>query len=461
MAGWVHKCNTKDGSFHWVHEACAATSKENTSTSPSSQILLVQNVSGANDVPTLTRADIEPPPSDLSLTAQAQYSAAYKVLHQRVKDAGLYQCRYITGYGPEIVRYILLASLSAWFYHKDWIYLSAVFLGLFWHQLVFTAHDLGHVGVSHTWQIDRIISIIIADWIGGLSIGWWVDNHNIHHVVTNHPSHDPDIEHLPFLAISPAFFNSLYSTYYRRILYFDAPARFFLKFQHNLFYIIMAFARFNLYVNSYSFLFRKYFDTHRARGGRWAWSAEICGIAFFWWWFGWGVLRGCGSFGRALAYLLISHAATSPLHVQIVLSHFSMSTADLGPYESFPHRQLRTTTDVSCPEHLGFIHGGLHLQVTHHLFPRLPRHNLRAASLMVKEYCKEQGLTYAEFGFIGGNKETLGVLRSVAEQVKVIGKVAIAEKTKAIDKRVWESEAKSMNRDKEGILRGRRVGFNE
>lgn len=137
--------------------------------------------------------------------------------------------------------------------------------------------------------------------------------------MTNHPSHDPDIEHLPFFAISPAFLNSLHSTYYHRILYFDAPAKFILKFQHNLFYIVMAFARFNLYVNSYSYLFRKYFDTRRSRGGRWAWLAEICGIAFFWWWFGWGVLRGCGTIGRALAYLLISHAVTSPLHVQVLL----------------------------------------------------------------------------------------------------------------------------------------------
>lgn len=80
---------------------------------------------------------------------------------------------------------------------------------------------------------------------------------------------------------------------------------------------------------------------------------------------------------------------------------------------------------------------------------------------MVKDYCKEQGLTYAEFGFIGGNKEVLGVLKSVAEQVKVIGKVAMAEKRMAVDKKVRESEARVVNRDKEGLLRGRRVGFKE
>jgi delta8-fatty-acid desaturase len=82
---------------------------------------------------------------------------------------------------------------------------------------------------------------------------------------------------------------------------------------------------------------------------------------------------------------------------------------------------------VICPDSLAFLHGGLHLQVTHHLFPRLPRHNLRAASLLVKEYAKEQGLKYAEFGFLKGNGEVLGVLKDVAEQARIVGMVAKAE----------------------------------
>lgn len=118
-----------------------------------------------------------------------------------------------------------------------------------------------------------------------------------------------------------------------------------------------------------------------------------------------------------------------------------MSTADLGPTESFPHRQLRTTTDVICHESVGFIHGGLHLQVTHHLFPRLPRHNLKRASLLVKEFAQEQGLTYAEFGFVDGNAEVIGVLKGVAEQVKLMGKVAKVEIQEAIAKRSAEKKA--------------------
>ena len=120
--------------------------------------------------------------------------------------------------------------------------------------------------------------------------------------------------------------------------------------------------------------------------------------------------------------------------MQIVLSHFSMSTAVLGPVESFPHRQLRTTSDVVCHPSVEWFHGGLQLQVTHHLFPRLPRHNLKAASVLVKDFAREQGLTYAEFGFIEGNSDVIGVLRGVANQVRIMTMVADSEIEEALAK---------------------------
>ena len=46
---------------------------------------------------------------------------------------------------------------------------------------------------------------------------------------------------------------------------------------------------------------------------------------------------------------------------------------------------------------------------------------------MVKEYAKEQGLEYAEFGFVKGNEEVRGVLREVARQVSIVKMVADAE----------------------------------
>ncbi|PPQ87028.1 hypothetical protein CVT25_000005 [Psilocybe cyanescens] len=435
MTGWIHRPVSGAKQDEWYKEAVPVFSNEDSKFYPSSSILLKENTCSISNVSGPTLASLQAPPSSLSPKQQARQSAAYRKLHKRIIQAGLYKTRYITGYGPEIVRYLFLVAMSAYAYSHAWFITSSVFLGLFWHQLVFSAHDLGHMGVTHNWTYDRIIATVIADYIGGLSIGWWVQNHNVHHLVTNHPSHDPDIEHIPFFAISPAFLDSLWSSYYKRTMKFDRFAKVVLSVQHKLFYIVMAFARFNLYANSYTYLYQKAFDTKRARGGWWAWRMEVIGIMFFWTWFG-RVLYGCGSWQTALAYLIVSHAVTSPLHVQIVLSHFSMPTGDLGPVESFPHRQMRTTTDVICAEPIEFIHGGLHLQVTHHLFPRLPRHNLRRASLLVKQFAKEEGLTYSEFGFVDGNQEVLNTLKHVAEQIKIMGNVVKVEAKEAIEKKM-------------------------
>lgn len=37
------------------------------------------------------------------------------------------------------------------------------------------AHDAGHSGVTGNYFKDRIIGTLVADWIGGLSLGWWCD----------------------------------------------------------------------------------------------------------------------------------------------------------------------------------------------------------------------------------------------------------------------------------------------
>lgn len=410
---------------------------------------------------------LEPPPNPDGIDAEREkrISQAYRQLHQQVKDAGLYALRP-AGYVCEMARYLALGSIAYAFWARGHaqlqldsdsagtllrastasFLLSSFFLGLFWHQLTFSAHDSGHSGITHSWQWDRIIGTTIADFIGGLSIGWWCDNHDVHHLVTNHPEHDPDIQHMPFFAISPQFVLAgqttvinadnaaltgqeqvkparplgLWSSYYRRLLEFDAPSRFFLQHQHKLYYIVMAFGRFNLYANSYGFLASK------ARRDRW-WALELVGLATFWTWYAYGLLGSLPTWPVRIAYLVISHVVTSPLHIQIVLSHFAQSCDDLGLSESFASRQIRTTMDVDCPPWLDFVHGGLHMQVSHHLFPRVPRHNLRELrDRFVVPFAKEWGLQYHEYSFTKGNGRVLATLKKVADQVHILSKVAEA-----------------------------------
>ncbi|KAI1370291.1 fatty acid desaturase [Hypoxylon crocopeplum] len=370
--------------------------------------------------------DLEKYPS-LDFATQDAIVAKYRQLHQRVKAEGLYQCNY-GAYVIEIIRYSMLFGLFLLFLHWGWYVPSAVSLGAFWHQLVFTAHDAGHMGITHGFHTDTVIGIIIADFLGGLSIGWWKHNHNVHHIVTNAPEHDPDIEHMPFMAVSHRFFQSMRSTYYDRVMEYDAAAKFMLKIQPYTYYVLLLFGRLNLYRLSWDYLLV-------GRGPRkgpawWHRWLEITGQVFFWTWYAYGVLYKSipGNWDR-FAFFLISQMVPMPVHAQICLSHFAMSTSDLGPHESFPQKMLRTTMDVDCPQWLDFFHGGLQFQAIHHLFPRIPRHNLRRTQKLVQDFCDEVGIPYALYGFVDGNKHVVSTLAEVSRQAAILAKCqkAIAE----------------------------------
>ena len=362
--------------------------------------------------------DLEVYPS-LDQETQTTIIQKYTELDEKLRARGLYNCNY-TAYAFEVARYSLLGSLAYYFLQQQWYILSAAFLGMFWHQLVFTVHDAGHMGITHNFQVDSVIGMFIADFLGGLSCCWWKRNHNVHHIVTNSAEHDPDIQHMPFFAISHKFFASLKSTYYDRIMTYDPFAQFVLRYQHYLYYPILCFGRFNLYVLSWQYIF---LGQGPRKGPAW-WHRyfEMAGQVFFWYWFGYlTVYKSIDTNFHRFLFVFISHAITAPVHVQITLSHFAMSTADLGVSESFPQRMLRTTMDVSCPAWLDFFHGGLQFQAVHHLFPRMPRHNLREAQKLVIEYCEDVKIPYTIYDFTEGNGKVIGKLEEIAQQARIMG----------------------------------------
>ncbi|CAF0964815.1 unnamed protein product [Didymodactylos carnosus] len=318
----------------------------------------------------------------LNLHDQHRIIQAYRRLDSKLRFLGFYQCNY-WDYGYECIRYIataLIVFLLLYSGTKTWHYcLSALFLGVFWHQVTFTAHDAGHLAITHNYYIDSTAGMLIANLLG---------------------EHDPDIQHLPFFAVSTRFLDSLYSTYYKRILTCNQLTTCILQVQHLAYYVVLCFGRFNLHAQSYIYLYKYPRSPFR--------KCEILGIIIYW----------CG------------YTATMPLHVLFTLAHFGMSTDDYGPLESFPAKVLRTTMDVACPAWMDPVHGGLQFQIAHHLFPRMPRHQLRHVSPYVKNFCDEVGLTYNIYGYIASNGKVLGVLKDVAIHVKLMKKVMNEERQK-------------------------------
>ncbi|GME70341.1 unnamed protein product [Ambrosiozyma monospora] len=294
----------------------------------------------------LVKQDLASLPS-LDYETQRWLSVKYNELHNRIIDAGLYQCPYMEYFKQGCLNLGLFLYFAIFFKYGYYV-ISGIFLGLFWQQLTFVVHDGGHIAITHNFQVDSIISILIADWTGGLSAGWWKRNHNVHHLITNDPVHDPDIQHLPFFCVSSRLFGDVYSTYYERYLWFDKIAKFVLQYQHHLYYPILCFGRFNLYRLSWEYVLKGQGPRH----GKAAWLRyfEFAGLSFFAWWYFYLLVGSIPTGWDRFVFIMVSHVVTMIVHVQITLSHFAMSTSDLGTSESFVARQFRTTMDVDCPE---------------------------------------------------------------------------------------------------------------
>ncbi|KAJ1566505.1 hypothetical protein HK405_009539, partial [Cladochytrium tenue] len=350
---------------------------------------------------------------------RSKVSDDFKKLEDKLQASGMYKTNYWFYVREDIklLSFWVVSLYLAYNYGHSWAGAigSALCCAFIWHQGAFIAHDAGHSGITHNLWWDAVLGILHADFLGGLSLGWWKKNHNIHHIITNHPEHDPDIQHLPFLAVSVRFMESLYSTYYNCKLEFDSVAKMMIPLQHRLFYVILAFGRFNLYANSLGYLLGLSGSMKIDKKVPFRWL-ELSGLAFFALWYG-TMLSWLGSWPQVLTHILIANMVTVPLHVQITISHFAMDTT-VVENEDFATMALRTTMDIDCPRWLDWVHGGLQFQVAHHMFPRLPRTSLRRAQALVKEFAKVHGLPFHSFNFIDGNMFVLDHLESVGMSVR-------------------------------------------
>jgi fatty acid desaturase len=59
-------------------------------------------------------------------------------------------------------------------------------------------------------------------------------------------------------------------------------------------------------------------------------------------------------------------------------------------------RQVLTSRNIRGGPVTDFVLGGLNYQIEHHLFPSMPRPNLRDAQPVVRRFCVAHGISYAE-----------------------------------------------------------------
>merc|ERR1711935_1168334 len=137
------------------------------------------------------------------------------------------------------------------------------------------------------------------------------------------------------------------------------------------------------------------------------------------------VLALSSGFGRfsllySIAYFFLATCSCG-LFLALVfgLGHNGMATYDAETRPDFWKLQVTTTRNIigghGIPQwFVGWLCGGLHYQVEHHLFPMIPRHNLKQTHALVKSFCKEWKVGYHEADIVDGTFEVLNCLDEVA-----------------------------------------------
>merc|ERR1719384_2546516 len=140
----------------------------------------------------------------------------------------------------------------------------------------------------------------------------------------------------------------------------------------------------------------------------------------------WNFALSC-KFGEwSLAYSLMYYftaACSSGLFLALVfgLGHNGMATYDADKRPDFWKLQVTTTRNIigghGIPQFfVDWFCGGLQFQVDHHLFPGMPRHNLRKANELIRSFCKEWNVGYHEADMVDGTVEVLQHLSDVSNE---------------------------------------------
>jgi fatty acid desaturase len=274
----------------------------------------------------------------------------------------------IGGLGATIAAVILVGD--SW-----WNVVVAVGLAFVMVQLGFIGHDAGHRQICTSRRDNDLIGLVHANLLTGFSFGWWLTKHNRHHAHTNRPGKDPDL--------APGAL--VYTPDQVR-----ARGRFgqsFARTQALLLLPLMFLEALHLHVASIRSLSRR-----RDRGAvlevvLLAVHAGLFFVAPFL------ILSPL----RAVAFIVISQSLFGfYLGASFVTNHVGMptmvATDDLG----FLRRQVLTSRNLSGRNLTGFVFGGLDTQIEHHLFPTMPRANLRRARELVRPFCAERRIAYAE-----------------------------------------------------------------
>jgi fatty acid desaturase len=324
----------------------------------------------------------------------------YTRLSQQIKQAGLLDRRR-GWYTAEIgLNLVLLAAGGVAFVllgESWWQLLTAAYLAVVATQLTFVGHDAGHRQIFRSRRANDLVGLVNGNLLVGISFGWWVPKHNAHHTNPNHEELDPDI------GIAALAFTAAQARGKRGL------ARVIARSQAFLFFPLLLLEAGHLHIASLK-----------------------------------SILRGRGRANAVEGLLLLVHAAGYVTALLLVLTplqavafalvqqglfglylgcsfapnHKGMPTLTKADELDFLRRQVLTSRNVRGSRFVDFALGGLNYQIEHHLFPNMPRPNLRHAQPLVRAFCRQHNLPYTEASLVGSYSEALRHLHTVGAPLR-------------------------------------------
>ncbi|VDN86102.1 unnamed protein product [Brugia pahangi] len=129
------------------------------------------------------------------------------------------------------------------------------------------------------------------------------------------------------------------------------------------------------------------------------------------------------TFQIRLIYFFISQLFAGFLLAHVVTyNHYSTPKFrnDDQILKSYVCLQLYTTRNMRPGILIDWLWGGLNYQIEHHLFPSMPRHNLKMVMPLVKEFCMENNLPYMVNGYFEGWLMEIQQMAAVAKLAQQI-----------------------------------------
>jgi fatty acid desaturase len=256
----------------------------------------------------------------------------------------------------------------------------APLVGIMFTQLGFIGHDAGHNQVFSTRRRNRMLGLTVGNALIGLSFGWWVPKHNAHHAHPNEMGRDPDIGAEAALTSSGAPGDGR-----------GPLASWLARWQAPLFFPLMLLRSSGMHVLGTKRLLRRRDHAAAVEASLLMLHAALYLTVVLW------VLSPL----KALAFIAIQQAVFSLyLGISFAPNHKAMPLIESAAAAGFARRQVVTARNVRGGQFTTFMLGGLNYQIEHHLFPSMPRPNLRRVQGLVRDFCAATDLGYSEESFV-------------------------------------------------------------